>query len=213
MAETVIGMILHFARGFDFAIDAQRQRYWDQTEFETATSPITEIKGATLGIVGMGGVGRATSDMAQALGMRVIGISRTHQDTTLDDLLAQSHFVLIAAPATAESRGMIGARELALMKRTAVILNVARGNLIDQDALIDALNKKQLRGAGLDVFTPEPLPETSPLWAMRNVLMLPHVSATTPHFWDREVELIEDNLRRYLAGEPLRNVVDKQRGY
>lgn len=121
--------------------------------------------------------------------------------------------MLVAAPSTPDTKGMIGARELALMKSSAVIINVARGNIIDQAALIDALQSQRLRGAALDVVTPEPLPVDSPLWSLPNVLILPHVSATTPRFWEREVELLENNLRRYRAGEPLLNVVDKAAGY
>ena len=128
-------------------------------------------------------------------------------------LLTESDFVAITVPATPETRGMIGAPELALMKPSAVLVNVARGSIVDEAALIEVLRAGRLRGAGLDVFATEPLPADSPLWSMPNVLVLPHVSAVTPRYWRRETDLVLDNLRRYLTGRELRNVVDKEHGY
>lgn len=223
IAETVIGMMLYFARGFDHALRAQARGAWDPEPFERAGSGVRELGGATLGIVGYGGVGRAVADRARALGMRVIA-SRRRPATdyaveilsgaqALERLLEQSDVVVVSVPSTPMTRGMIGARELAGMKPGSVLINVARGDILDESALLDALSSGLLRGAGLDVFTREPLPADSPLWRMPNVLITPHVSATSPVFWERESELILDNLVRYLGGRDLRNVVDTSAGY
>ncbi|HLA19659.1 MAG TPA: NAD(P)-dependent oxidoreductase, partial [Dehalococcoidia bacterium] len=128
-------------------------------------------------------------------------------------LLSQSDYVVIAVPLTAESRGLIGEPELRSMKPSARIVNIARGSVIDEAALIRALNEGWIAGAALDVFEQEPLPPESPLWGMEKVLLTPHISGGTPVYMDRAVALFCDNLRRYLAGEPLRNVIDLHRGY
>jgi phosphoglycerate dehydrogenase-like enzyme len=232
MADTVLGMILHFARGFDFAVRAQQHVAWDLAPFEAVDSGIREVAGATLGIIGFGGIGQAVARRARALGMRVLA-SRRREPTAgdvggdgsdggvevltgadaLDRILAAADVVVITLPSTPATRGMIGAREFRLMRPGAVLVNVARGDIIDEVALIDALQHGRLRGAGLDVFATEPLPPDSPLWRLPNVLITPHVSATTPHFWERQAALMLDNLDRYLHGRPLRNVVDPDAGY
>jgi phosphoglycerate dehydrogenase-like enzyme len=209
MAETVIAMMLYFARGLDFAVHAQARGEWDQGAFETSASPVAELADATLGIIGLGGVGRAVRGLAEAFGMNVLATRAVHIDTILRD----SDYVMLSVPSTRETKALIGARELALMKTDAVLINVARGNVLDEAALIGALQRRQLRGAALDVYEQEPLPRASPLWQLPNVLLLPHVSATSPRFWERHAKLIVDNIGRYLRGEPLRNVVDKLRGY
>jgi len=124
-----------------------------------------------------------------------------------------SDFVVLSVPATPVTRGMIGRDQLQRMRRSAVLVNVARGTVVDEIALIDALQQGRLRGAGLDVFATEPLPAESPLWRMPNVLITPHVSATTERYWEREGDLIIDNVERYVDGSELRNVVDKSAGY
>ena len=224
MAETVIAMILHFARGLDVAVRAQQRGEWGADSFESGRWT-REVDGATLGLVGLGGIGREVSRRALALGMRVVAVRRARAagpdgveifsgDGALDTLLQRSDYVVLAAPATRETRAMIGARELGLMKTGAVLINVARGDLIaDEDALAAALSEGRLRGAGLDVFRDEPLPSSSPLWGLPNVLITPHVSATSSRFWERETRLILENVRRYLGGEELLNLVDKVRGY
>jgi phosphoglycerate dehydrogenase-like enzyme len=134
----------------------------------------------------------------------------------LDELLAKSDIVVVSAPETPDTRGLIGARELALMKRGALLVNVARGRIVDEPALVTALSEGRLRGAGLDVFAQEPLPSEHPFWRLPNVLLTPHVSGVTSGFWRRETDLIVRNLRRYLAGAPVsewENVVDKEAGY
>lgn len=209
MAETILAMILYFARGLDFAVKSQALGRWDQGPYELASSPVKEIAGQTLGIIGYGGIGRESARRAEALGMKVL---RTRRDG-VETILRESDFVLIAVPATPTTRGMIGARELGWMKRSAVLINVARGEVVDEAAMIDVLGRGLLRGAALDVFEKEPLSEDSPLWMLPNALILPHISATTSRFWERQADLIVENMGRYQRGEPLRNVVDKERGY
>jgi phosphoglycerate dehydrogenase-like enzyme len=213
MAETVMGMILYFARGLDIAVHAQARREWEQTVYNQAESPVREIAGAELVVLGYGGVGREVGARAEPLGM---GITALRSDTTKAELqraLRRADYLVVAAPDTPRTRNMIGAAELALLRRSAVLINVARGSLVDEDALVAALESGKLRGAGLDVFASEPLAADSPLWRLPNVLITPHVSAVSRRFWDRQLLLILDNLARYRNGLPLRNLVDKRRGY
>jgi phosphoglycerate dehydrogenase-like enzyme len=241
MAETVLGMILHFARGLDLAVRAQAAGRWDNASFYDADAPLTELGRSTVGIVGFGGIGRAVAARVAALGARVLALKRRSEGTgdiplegprasdgrirtvgaarvasgeaALRELLAVSDYLVVTAPSTPETIGMIGARELARMKPTAVLVNVSRGALVDEADLVQALARGRLRGAGLDVFAREPLPEGHPLWKLPNVLITPHVSAVTRAFWERESALIAENLRRFQAGEPLLNLVDKRAGY
>ncbi|MBB4638232.1 D-2-hydroxyacid dehydrogenase [Longimicrobium terrae] len=224
MADTVLAMMLHFARGLDFAVRAQADRRWDKAPFDDAESPIRELNEATVGIVGLGGIGRAVAHRASALGMTVVasrrgggdgpdGVEVFHGEDALDQLLPRADFLVVTVPLTAETEGLIGARELAMLPEGAVVINVARGAVLDERALIDALRSGRLRGAGLDVFAREPLPDDSPLWTLPNVLVTPHVSGASHRFWRRQTELIVQNIRRYAAGGPLRNTVDKKAGY
>lgn len=224
IAETVLAMILHFARGFDFAVRAQAQGRWNKEPWDAVDAPVRELAESTVGLVGLGGIARAVARRATALGMRVVatrrsssagppGVEIVRGEGALDRLLSISHYLVVTVPRTAETEGMIGARELARLPEGAVLVNVSRGDVVDEDALVDALRDGRLRGAGLDVFRREPLPAGSPLWTLPNTLLLPHVSGTSHGFWRRETDLIVANLRRYLAGEPLLNTVDKQAGY
>ena len=220
MAEYVIGAMLLFAKGFPHMLRRQQERVWDR-RFQAR-----ELAGATCGIVGMGAIGGEAARRAQALDMRVLAIRRSITARTADDLadellppadlpylLEQSDYVVIAAPLTPETRGLIGAAELARMKRTAVLINVGRGAIVDERALIAALRGGTIAGAALDVFEREPLPTDSPLWAMENVVVTPHFSAGSDRYAERAAEIVADNLRRYLAGQPLRNVVNIDLGY
>ena len=227
VAETTLAMILHFARGLDVAVRAQGAAEWRTAPFEAAPSVAREIAGATLGIVGYGGIGKAVAKRACALGMRVVACRRRASQPVEDELgtrvlagrdglarlLAESDYVVLSAPETTETRRLIDGAALERMKRGAVLVNVARGALVDEEALVRALRDGHLRGAALDVFATEPLPPTSPLWRMPNVLVTPHVSGFTARFWEREADLILDNLTRYLKGRPLRNTVDLNAGY
>jgi phosphoglycerate dehydrogenase-like enzyme len=224
MADTVLAMMLHFARGFDFAVRAQAERRWDKAPFDAADAPVRELSECTVGVVGLGGIGRAVARRAAALGMRVVATRRSGTegpegvevfsgDDALDRILPRSDYLVLAVPQTDATRAMVGARELAMLPDGAVVINVARGGVVEEDALIQALREGRLRGAGLDVFGREPLPKDSPLWALPNVLVLPHVSGASHRFWRRQTDLVIENLRRYAAGEPLLNTVDKQAGY
>jgi phosphoglycerate dehydrogenase-like enzyme len=228
MAETVLGMILHFARGLDLAVAAARRREWGAAAFEDPACGVREVAGATLGIIGFGGIGRAVARRARALGMEVLALRRrapadggdaahgvrllTGADA-LRELLEASDVVVLTLPSTPETRGLLGSRELGWMRPGAVLVNVARGDVVDEAALADVLRGGGLRGAGLDVFATEPLPRESPLWELPNVLITPHVSATSSRYWERQAALIADNLERYGAGRSLRNVVDTGAGY
>ena len=225
MSETVLAMIFHFARGLDLAVRAQREGHWSAPSYWAADAPVTEVGGATVGIVGYGGIGRAVASKMTALGSRVLAVRRhdvavrakavevVAGDQGLSQAIAQSDYLVLAVPETPGTRDMISRARLATMKPGAVLINVARGRLIDEEALLDALNAGRLRGAGLDVFRTEPLPEGHPFYSHPRVIMTPHVSATTRRFWDRETDLITENIDRFACGEPLRNLVDKHAGY
>jgi phosphoglycerate dehydrogenase-like enzyme len=224
IAETVTAMMLHFARGLDSAIRSQAARRWDTAVFAERTDMVTELQGSTVGILGLGGIGREVARRALALGMRVLATRRSGRPAAADiDLFTGPHatqqvleladFVVVALPSTASTRGLLDRETIDRIKHNAVLINVARGDIIDESALIDALRDGRLRGAALDAFQVEPLPADSGLWDLPNVLITPHVSATTPRFWLREVELIRENVARYLAGRGLLNVVDRKLGY
>lgn len=241
IAETVLAMILHFGRGLDFAVEGKRRGEWWQAPFYAEDAPLLELSASTVGIIGYGGIGREVARRVASLGARVLGLGRKprprgtealepvqgggslsgavevlHGRAGLDHLLAESDVVVVTAPETNETRGLLGADELARMKPGALLVNVARGRIVDEEALIAALRRGRLRGAGLDVFATEPLPSDSPLWTLPNVLLTPHVSGVTRGFWRRETDLILRNLGRLVAGAPLQeweNVVDKRAGY
>ncbi|MGE5560502.1 MAG: D-2-hydroxyacid dehydrogenase [Chloroflexota bacterium] len=217
IAEHVIGMIIALARSFPALYRQQREHVWYRN------LPVDEIAERTVGIVGLGGIGRLVAKKAKGLDMRVIGTKRHPQpvpfvdevlpDDRLEDLLAQSDYVVVAVPSTPDTVGLIGRSQINKMKPSAHLINVARGNVIDQEALITALQDGRIAGAGLDVFEPEPLPADSPLWSLPNVILTPHCSARSPYINQRTVAMFAENLRRFAAGEELLNVVDKQRGY
>lgn len=220
IAEYCIGVMLLFAKRFPKLMQLQRRHEWDRT------IEGVEIYGKTCGIVGMGAIGGETARRAKALGMRVIATRRStaHRPTDefadvllpqaeTDVLLRESDYLVLTAPHTPETHHMIGAEQLARMKRNAVLINIGRGALVDEPALIAALKEGMIAGAGLDVFEEEPLPATSPLWEMENVVITPHSSSGSEVYELRAAEVVCDNLRRYARGEPLRNVVDLARGY
>lgn len=232
MAETVLGMLLHFTRGLDLALASQSSALWDDDPFLDTDTPVRELSSMTVGIVGYGGIGREVGWRLRALGSRVLGLRRgdpTGGESPLDTdehgavilrgdgglrrLLAESDAVVLTAPETEGTRGLLSGERIAAMANGAVLVNVARGSLVDEDALFEALHSGHLRGAALDVFQTEPLPAGHPLWSLPNVLITPHVSAVTRGFWRRQVDLITGNLERLLAGQPLLNEVDRARGY
>lgn len=245
MAETVLGMILFFGRGLDFAVANQRESRWSTDPFYVARAPLRELGDTVVGLVGFGGIGRELARRLAALGARVVAVKRTpphegeadletvagggrvgdliellHGPSGLDAVLRESDVVVLCAPETAETRGMIDASALGRMKDGALLINVGRGKLLDESALVAELERGRLRGAGLDVFSKEPLAAEHPLWRLPNVLITPHVSAVTRSFWARECDLILHNFERLAtgaeAGDPeggWRNVVDKEAGY
>lgn len=224
IGEYVMAVMLAFAKGLPGAMRSQAERSWRPYLAE-------ELHARTVGIVGLGAIGGYVARLAKADGMRVLAIRRSAQrratgkDSGLEDvdelmppsdlpyLLSESDYVVISVPLTPESRGLIGGRELRAMKPTARIINIARGAIIDEAALVQALKEGRIAGAALDVVEQEPLSPESELWAMESVILTPHISGGTPVYMERAVELFCDNLRRYLAGEPLRNAVDARRGY
>jgi len=225
VAEHAVAMMFYFARALD-QVEASRRKGcpWDRDRVARAPSPVSELIDSVVCVVGYGGIGREVGRQAKGLGMRVWAVNRTGGKVpdevdrlfgpdALLEALAGSDYVVITVPHTAETDRMIGASELSAMKESAVLINVARGRIIDEAALIAALRSRALRGAGLDVFWDEPLPSTSPLWDLDNVCITPHIGGVSPRFWDRETELIIENARRYLAGAPMLNVVNKQMGY
>jgi phosphoglycerate dehydrogenase-like enzyme len=224
MAEHTLGVILAFTRKLHLARDAQRERRWAQSELWSQAPPITGLAGRTLGLVGFGAIGRATAERARTLGLEVLALRR-HPDPDptpahaqwppdrLPDLLGLADFVVLAAPLTRETRGLIGTAELERMRRDAILINLGRGALVDERALVAALENGTIAGAALDVFEHEPLDAESPLWGMPNVIVTPHVSGFGPLYWERAAELFARNLRAFLDGRPLENVVDKKAGY
>jgi phosphoglycerate dehydrogenase-like enzyme len=188
--------------------------------------PVGVLHSKTVGIVGLGRIGRELARRCRAFDMRVVATRRSAKKVTrarnvdkvvpreqLPELLAESDFVVVAVPLTPETRGLIGEKELRAMKPTAYLINIARGAIVDEEALVRALKEGWIAGAGLDVFATEPLPPDSPLRDFANVIFSPHVAGDIEDYNARATELFCDNLRRYLAGKKLLNVVDKKRGY
>jgi phosphoglycerate dehydrogenase-like enzyme len=206
LGEFVIGAVLFFAKGFRRMVRSQDAGVWD--EFDTV-----QIAGQTLGVIGFGDIGRAAGRRAEAMGMHVLPLHRGDPSERKHDLVALSDYILLSAPLTPETRGIIGAPDLSAMKPTAVLINVGRGPLVDEPALVAALREKRIAGAALDVFHAEPLPPGHPFYALDNVLLSAHCADHTPDWKQRAMQLFLDNFARFRKGEPLRNVVDKPRGY
>ncbi len=225
VAEHALALMFYFARGFDRLAPGWRERRWDRDVVSGFDSPVSELTDATCGVIGCGGIGREVARRAKGLGMQVWAtrrrvhgerphfVDRMLPASGLNEVLAASDYVVLTVPHTPETDRMIGAAELTQMKQGAVLINVARGQLVDEEALIAALRAGRIRGAGLDVTVEEPLPEDSPLWRLGSVYVTPHVAGISPRFWERETGLILENLRRYLAGESLLNEVNAQAGY
>lgn len=224
VAEHVMAQIFALAKRLSSAMRLQQRHTWGQQAMWEEHPRPREVAGATLGLVGLGSIGREVVRLASAIGMRVIAV-REHPEkgsdgaesifgpARLDEMLAQADYVVLAAPLTSSTRALIGAAQLSRMKPDACLINVSRGALVDEDALAEALHAGKIGGAALDVFSKEPLPPDSPLWDLDNLLITPHTAALTEKLWQRHYALVSENLRRYLAGQPLLAVVDKQRGY
>lgn len=226
MAEFVVGGVLYFLRGLDVAVDQQRRGEWSKAFFVADDSPLRELADCRVLIVGTGGIGRATAVRLACLGATCIGVRRRPElgapdgfeavvgPEGLDAELSRAHVLVVAAPLTGQTTHLIGRERLERLPRNAIVVNVARGALMDEEAVADLLEEGRLRGAVLDVFTEEPLPAESRLWGLRSALVVPHVSPVSPgRFWPRSLDLFLDNWHRYSNGQPLRNLVDKHEGY
>lgn len=219
ISEFVIGLMLMFVKDSSTCMDLKQKRKWERI------SPVV-LANKTVGIVGLGSIGQQVARLAKAFGMRVVATRRSAREgdrarnvdamvpsSRLNDLLGESDFVVLSVPFTAETSMLMGESELRSMKQSARLINIARGGIVDEHALIRALREGWIAGAGLDVFANEPLPVDSPLWTLPNVFVSPHVSGTREDYVLAATKLFVDNLHRYLAGKRLRNVVNKVRGY
>jgi phosphoglycerate dehydrogenase-like enzyme len=223
MAEHVMGGLLVLARKYDLTLAAQREHRWIQNELSRDWPWM--LHGRTMTIVGLGTIGLEIARRAHAFGMRVTGVRRRVNEPRpefvdrvvgpdrLADALAGCDVLVLSAPGIAATQRMIGAEQLAMLNPGAVLVNVARGQVVDDAALQRALESGQLGGAVLDVFDREPLESSSPYWTMPNVVITPHSSGFRESHWDDVVALFSDNLRRFQRGEPLRNIVDAAAGY
>jgi phosphoglycerate dehydrogenase-like enzyme len=216
IAEYVVAAMVMLQSDFRGFMLAQLDKRWQRR-------PVNTLQGRTLAILGLGAVGTDIALRASAFGLRVRGVSRSGQPVPgcanvrtpdkLSEALAESDFVAVTLPLTEQTRGLVGDAQFAAMKRGAYLINVSRGGVVDEAAMIRALMSRQLAGACVDVFETEPLPPQSPLWSMRNVLVTPHVAGMRADYVERVLDLFHDNLASFESGAPLRNVVDLARGY
>ncbi len=237
IGEYVLTTMLAWFHRLPLLLDWQRQQVWQRnSELNTEFMP-QEVRGKTIGIVGYGSIGREVARLAKAFGMRVVAMQRgnDHRDTgfvfpdtgdpagrlperyyqpeQLHEMLQECDVVIIGVPLTKQTYHLFDAAAFQAMKSSAFLVNIARGDVCDEDALIQALANKQIAGAALDVFHKEPLPSTSPLWKLPNVMISPHITGLSEHYDERAAQVFTANLGRYLQGEPLYNLVDKERGY
>jgi len=219
LSEFALAGMMYFAKNLNRMRQAQRAQKWEQFDIE-------ELHGKVLGIVGYGEIGRRTAERAKPFGMQVhilrrrpelaSGdplVDRVYGAGELDSLLAASDYLLVSAPLTAETRGMLGAAQLARMKSSAVLMNLGRGPVVVEAALIDALRQEKIRGAVLDVFDQEPLPAGHPFYSLDNVLLSPHCADHTATWMEEAMHLFLENLELFRAGKPLKNLTDKRSGY
>lgn len=218
MAEYALGMILMFSRRFVELYQNQMQHKWDRT------IRIDELNGQTLGVVGAGAIGSEIAKRAKAFGMKTLGVATTLRQqeefdemfdrSRMDEVIQRSDYLVMITPLTDETKGLIGAREIGLMKSNAVLINISRGAVVDESALLAALQTRAIRGAGLDVFNVEPLPEDHPFWSLDNVVLTPHLSSRSPKYMERAQEIFQHNLAVYVTqqGEMI-NRIDVKKGY
>jgi phosphoglycerate dehydrogenase-like enzyme len=219
IADHAMAMLLALSRGLPRALADRKYGKWRPTSFE----PI-ELRGKTAVIVGLGGIGTQIAERAAAFGMRVLAVDSEDRPylraveevlrpDRLHDLLPRADVLFLAAPLTPATRGLVGARELALLGKKAYIINVSRGEILVTGALVEALSEGRLAGAGLDVTDPEPLPVGHPLWSFENVIITPHIAGASDQVLRRRTDLVMENVRRFACGLPLLHVVDKKKGY
>ena len=219
MAEHVLGLMLSFSRRLNLFYRQQAQHLWKRP----AIQDLHEINGKTLAIVGLGSIGHEIAKKAKAMDMHVIAakremtqepfVDRLYRPEQLLEMLSQADFVVVTLPLTDATRNLFGREQFAAMKPTAYFINVSRGGVVQEDQLVAALKENTIAGAGLDVFVQEPLPESSPFWDLPNVIVTPHLSAISPVYLDRALQLFAKNLAHYLEGTPLPTLIDKERGY
>lgn len=218
VAEHILGLMLAFARRFPTLLQNQKRHEW------TERVPQFELNTQTLCVVGLGDIGLALAERASAIGMRVTGVRRREAALppfieeaasleTMDRLLVEADHIAICLPLTARTGGIFDAARLSSLKHGVYLYNIGRGEIVDQNAMIDLLRSGQLAGAGLDVTDPEPLPPDNPLWDLENVIITSHTSGRSERRLDRFADLLIDNIARYCSGEPLRNIVDPVEGY
>jgi phosphoglycerate dehydrogenase-like enzyme len=215
IAEWAMGAMLMLTRNLHLYRDHQPRALWQERP------GAVELFGSTVGIVGLGDIGKELAVRAKAFGCRVLGTRRKLSGSVpgvdailpLDELLPQVDFLVLAIPGTAETRGLITAERLAMLRPGAYLINVGRGNTIDEEAMVEALRSGHLGGAALDVMSVEPLPASSPLWQMEQVILTPHVSGHSLTSGTRRTDIFCENLRRYVAGQPLLNLADRVAGY
>lgn len=224
VAEHALAMLLALAKRLPQAMRYQEKKKWAQEILWGEQPRPREISGATVVVIGMGSIGREFTVRAKALGMRVLavrenpekgpgGADAVYGTPQLDEVLRQADYVLLCTPVTASTTGLMNRARLARMRPDSYLINVGRGPLVDEAALLDALRSGRIAGAGLDVFNEEPLPPESPFWDLENVLITPHTAAVTERLWERHYQLICENLRRFQEGKTLLNLIDKRRGY
>jgi len=224
MAEHTMGLLLALARNFPDCVRQQDRAHWSQQELWDKPRHLTELSGQVLLIVGYGSIGREVAKRARAFEMRVWGVTRSGEGerflaerifaaAKLHEALPDADYVVISAPETAETKHLIGAAEIAKMKRGARLINIGRGSLLDEEALIRALRDRALGGAALDVAQTEPLPAESPLWHVPNLLITPHTSGVSDRLWHRQTALLVELLERWFDDRELFNRVDFARGY
>ncbi|MHB0969768.1 MAG: D-2-hydroxyacid dehydrogenase [Thermoanaerobaculia bacterium] len=208
LGEFTVAAMLWFAKDLRRLVRNQDARQWEPYTVE-------RVEGRTIGIIGYGGIVQAIGRRAESLGMRVLTVRRRQEfgEPTIDEVIAESDYVVICTPLTPGTRRLISRERIAMMKPTAVFINVGRAATVDEDALVDALREKRIRGAALDVFETEPLPAEHPLWQFENVLISPHTADHTSDSHQRAMEFFMENLRRFRAGEALEKVVDKAEQY
>ena len=225
VAEHVIGLILAMAKKIPQAVRYQQKHVWAQDLVWSGRSRPRELAGATLGLVGLGSIGRHVAKLASCLGMQVVGV-REHPErekpqcvdevfstSLLNEMLARVDYLVLSPPLTPATRGLIARDQLSRMKPESFLINVGRGPLIEEGDLILALREQQIAGAALDVFEKEPLPPDSPLWDLENLLITPHTAGMTEKLWERHYALFAENLRRFFEGGQMLGLVDKRLGY
>lgn len=224
ICEHVFGLLLFQARKFSQTYPAQKTGEWQNQWTPDRMASYFELSGKIIVVIGLGAIGSRVVTVAKSFKMKVIGVRRRPElpspgvdqlvgVTHLDEVLPLADFVVLSLPLTHQTLGLIGEKQLGLMKPAAILVNISRGPIIQEDKLIQALREGWIAGAGLDTFETEPLPPESPLWSLDNVVLTPHSAGVTPEHYERGLAIFMDNLKCYMGGQPLTNVVDKAAGY